>query len=205
MKPLVFLDLETTGLDPSRHEILEIGAIRVDGESFHETARLELRVLPERIEAADPDALAMNGYSPATWRDALPLKTALSSLSPLLDGCQLAGHNVCFDRSFLEAAWRRTGVTPPKMDHHILDTASLAWPLLGAGIVDSLSLSTVCRRFGISTERSHRALSDAERSLKLARVLLPVDILRVYALSFIETVSSEDDDAAVRVPLKERS
>ena len=205
MKPLVFLDLETTGLNPSRHEILEIGAIRVDGESFHETARIELRVLPERIETADPVALAMNGYSPVTWKDALPLASALASLSPLLDGCQLAGHNVCFDRGFLDAAWRRTRVTPPKMDHHILDTASLAWPLLGAGIVDSLSLSTVCRRFGISTERSHRALPDAERSLKLARVLLPVDILRVYALSFIETVAPDDQEPAQYVSPKERS
>ncbi|MDF1524584.1 MAG: hypothetical protein P1P87_17415, partial [Trueperaceae bacterium] len=53
---------------------------------------------------------------------------------PLLEGALLAGHNIAFDRTFLDAAWRSTGVPVPKLDHHSIDTATLAWPLLVAGL-----------------------------------------------------------------------
>ena len=85
----------------------------------------------------------------------------------------LAGHNVGFDRAFLEAAWRVTSGPPPDIDHHTVDTATLAWPLLAAGRIKSLSLVAVCTALGIGLHDPHRALSDAERSLEIARRLLP--------------------------------
>ena len=173
MRDLAFLDLETTGLDPARHEILEIGVVRVRGDSLAELDRLGLRVRPEHLETADPAALALNGYSDAAWADAASLSEALRRLALLLDGTYLAGHNVAFDRAFLDAAWARTGVARPNVDHHLLDTASLAWPLLTAGVVDSLSLGKLGEQLGLEGGTPHRALDDAERSLALARLLLP--------------------------------
>ena len=173
MRPLAFIDLETTGLDPERHEILEIGVIRVHGDTLEEIERADVRVRPERLDKADPRALALNGYSEKGWRDASSLTEALGRIAALFEGATLAGHNVWFDRAFLDAGWRRTGVTPPEMDHHVLDTATLAWPLVAAGLVESVSLAPVCERLGIDGSEPHRALSDAERSLALARCLLP--------------------------------
>lgn len=173
MRPLVFIDCETTGLDATRHEIIEIGVIRVDGKTLAEIDHTDVRVRPLRIEDADPEALRINGYSEAAWRDAASLPEALDWIAPLLTDGVLAGHNVPFDRAFLDAAWRRTGVAPPVMDYHMLDTATLAWPLLAAGVVTSLSLNAVCAHLGISCKEPHRALADAERSLEVARRLLP--------------------------------
>ena len=173
MNPIAFIDLETTGLDAARHEILEIGVVVAFPGTLAERDRFEVRVRPERIEDADPAALRVNGWSPEAWADAVPLDVALGQLAPVLWGTILAGHNVAFDRAFLDAAWRAAGVSPPEQDHHTLDTAVLAWPLLEAGEVDSLSLGAVCAALGIDLGPGHRALIDARRSLAVARRLLP--------------------------------
>ena len=171
-RDLAFIDLETTGLDPTRHEILEIGVVRVDPRTLAERETVEVKVRPTRIEDADPKALRINHYSGYAWRKAVDLAQALAWVAPVLEGTTLCGHNVAFDRAFLDAAWRRAGVAAPELDHHTLDTASLAWPLLHAGLVDSLSLSVVCEVLGIELGPAHRALTDARRSLEVARRML---------------------------------
>ena len=173
MMPLAFIDVETTGLDPTRHEIVEIGVVRVRGDTLAEIDRTDVRIRPQHLDRADPSALALNGYSEGAWENATDLAEALDFVAPLLGGAIMAGHNVSFDRGFLDASWSRTGVRPPEMDHHVLDTATLAWPLLAAGLVDSLSLRDVCGRLGVSLEEPHRALADAFRSLEVARRILP--------------------------------
>ena len=188
MRDIAFIDLETSGLDPARHEILEIGVIRVQGVGFAEIDRTDVRVHPRHIETADPAALAINGYSAKAWEDAASLAEALEWIAPLLDGVVLAGHNVAFDKAFLDAAWRDTGVTRPEMDHHVLDTATFAWPLAAAGLVDSLSLAPVCAALGIDDRDPHRALADADRSLDVARILLP----EVHLLTRIRALEADE-------------
>lgn len=200
MRSLAFIDLETTGLDPAHHEILEIGLVIADPRTLEQRESLHLRMRPERIEDADPEALRINGWTPEAWQDAVPLGVALTRARPLLDGALLAGHNVSFDRAFLDVAWRTAGVARPAMDHHVLDTATLAWPLLAVGLVESLSLDPICRKLGIDVGEPHRALIDARRSLELARCLLPEAALltRVRALeaderALIETILARID------------
>jgi DNA polymerase-3 subunit epsilon len=173
MRPFAFVDLETTGLDPRRHEIIEIAVVRADPRTLEATGMLDLRVRPGRIEDADPAALGINGWSVDAWNDAVPLDVALVRAKPLLEGALLAGHNVSFDRAFLDAAWSASGVPAPDLDHHVLDTAAIAWPLHAAGLVESLSLDVVCKALGIDAGQPHRALADAQRSLEVARRLLP--------------------------------
>ena len=173
MMPIAFIDLETTGLDPACHEILEAAVIRVDGGTLAEIDHTDVRVHPERIEDASPEALRINGYAPEAWKDAASLGQALEWIAPLLDGAVLAGHNPGFDRAFLEAGCRRTGIAPPAWDHHLLDTASLAWPLFASGRLASLSLDAVCAHLGIVRKERHRALADAANSLDVARRMIP--------------------------------
>ena len=173
MRDLAFIDLETTGLDPARHEILEAAVIRVDGETLAEIDHTDVRVHPERIEDASPEALRINGYTPEAWKDAANLAQALEWIAPMLEGAVPAGHNPGFDRAFIEAACRRTGTSPPTWDHHLLDTASLAWPLLASGKLAGLSLDAVCAHLGIVRKERHRALADAADSLEVARRMIP--------------------------------
>ncbi|MBC7174050.1 MAG: hypothetical protein H5U40_16530, partial [Polyangiaceae bacterium] len=92
--------------------------------------------------------------------------------APLLDGALIAGHNVGFDWDFLEAGFRRAGLVLPSVDYHRLDTASLAWPLVVTGELQSMSLDAVAKLFGLDRPHPHRALADARCALEVARRLV---------------------------------
>lgn len=166
---LVFLDVETTGLDLSQHEILEVAAIRVTADLDHVLATYSTKVTPARLHTASPEALAVNGYDPETWTDSIPLVDALIALWPLLEGAVPAGHNVGFDLGFLEAAAREMGQWKLPTDYHRLDTASLGWLLVTAGDSTSWSLGAVCDALGVKRDREHTALDDALAALQVAR------------------------------------
>ncbi|MBK8647825.1 MAG: 3'-5' exonuclease [Gemmatimonadetes bacterium] len=169
---IAFVDLETTGLDPSRHDIIEIGIVRVNARTLEVLDEHEALVMPERLGDAQLDALAVNGFSTAAWERALPLREALLAVAPLLDGALIAGHNVGFDWSFLEAGFRRGGLALPNVDYHRLDTASLAWPLVVTGELPSMSLDPLAKLLGLERPHPHRALADARCSLEIARRLV---------------------------------
>jgi len=169
---IAFVDLETTGLDPSLHDIVEIGVVRVDARSLEVLDEYETLVAPERLGDAQLDALAVNGFSAAAWERALTLREALLAVTPLLDGALVAGHNVGFDWSFLEAGFRRTGLALPNVAYHRLDTASLAWPLVVTGELPSMSLDPLAKLLGLQRPHPHRALADARCSLEVARRLV---------------------------------
>lgn len=172
IKAIAFVDIETTGLDPDRHEILEVAVVRVDPDALIVLEEKSVLVQPERLSDADPEALAVCGYSASVWSRALPLKWALRAIAPLLDGALIAGHNVGFDWSFLEAGFRRAELPLPRVDYHRLDTASLAWLLKANDEVDSVSLDAVCAYFGIDRPRPHRALQDARCAHQVALRML---------------------------------
>ena len=75
MMDLCFVDVETTGLDPVRHELLELAAVRVDRHTLEPLDHVSVKVRPERLADADPKALEVNGYSDDAWRDAVSLGT----------------------------------------------------------------------------------------------------------------------------------
>ena len=171
MRPLVFIDVETTGLVHDFHEILEIAAVTVDPTTLEVESVWARKIKPLRIEDAAPRALEKNRYTPEAWEEAIDLAEALTELTPILRGSLVAGHNVGFDARFLLTAYQSFGWLCPMGigSYHKLDTVSVAWMLMAVGRVSSLSLDSVCAELGISGAGSHSALPDALCSLEIAR------------------------------------
>lgn len=120
MTALVFLDTETTGLDPALHEVWEI-AYAV------ETGAISSAFLPHSLRTADPEALALNRY----WhRIATGPVGADPGNDPFLrkifTGATIVGANPAFDAAFLRARW---GVAP--WHHRLIDVESMALTVLG--------------------------------------------------------------------------
>ena len=92
MKPkkIAFTDLEMTGLDPLKHEIIEFGLVVADEESLEILARYDQKVKPEHIEAAQKEALGVAGYKEEDWKDAISLKDALAQYFTI-DGGSILG------------------------------------------------------------------------------------------------------------------
>ncbi|HEU4409110.1 MAG TPA: 3'-5' exonuclease [Polyangiaceae bacterium] len=194
---LAFVDCETTGLDPERHDIVEIAVVRADARTLAVLDEFSVKVRPERLDEADPEALAVSGYDAEAWQDAVPLADALALVTPWLEGATLAGHHVVFDQRFLQAAYRRTGLRPPAQPRHLLDTASLGWPLYAQGLVPSLSLDELAGCAGAARPSPHRALDDARCARDVA-----AHLLRGSALVALADVLSPDEHALAELLLR---
>ena len=169
MRRLIFLDTETTGLDPEVHEILELALVAEDGSVL-----LHTRVRPERLEQADPRALEVNGYSAEGWADAPAWADVAPRVAELLRGAVAVGHNVAFDAEMLRAGLKR--VDPELAGgvcHYRLDTLVLALEHLAPVGLERFNLGAVCDFLGVELKDAHTALADtlAARAVyrKLAR------------------------------------
>lgn len=139
---LVFFDLETGGLDPMRHPIIQIALVAVDRASWRAVEAVEMKVAFDR-EAADSDALWVNGWDPEEWiREALSPAVAVAEASNFFGRhatmekiskrgrpysvARLAAHNAPFDCSFLVQWFKAANLFCPAACYEPLDTLSLA-------------------------------------------------------------------------------
>lgn len=161
-----YIDTETTGLDPTVHELLEVAVVTEEVDPLNPfrpgvTSRWSQKILPEHIENAEPKALEVNGYTPEKWDGAVPFSTIAVDLAKRLKGGVIVGQNVGFDVGFLNAAFKRAGVDH-RMSYHHVDTVTLAYQRWGiGGEVQSLSLDKLRVFLGIPVAEHHSALKDA--------------------------------------------
>jgi DNA polymerase-3 subunit epsilon len=165
---LAFLDVETTGLDPQRHEVIQIGVVLAKqieregnvGPAIEKIDEFEIKIKPERLEDAEEDALRINGYSEADWMFAPDLKNAMDFVSKKLAGTVQVSHNLTFDSAFIEKSFERAGLENPMLRYK-LDTISIAFARLYNRRDVKYSLRYLCDLFQIKNENAHTALADA--------------------------------------------
>lgn len=168
---LAFIDIETTGLDVLKHEIIEIGCVIVTPE-LQVVEEFELKVKPKHIERADATSLKISHYDKTAWKGAYALKDAMRTFSEKTKGIIMVGQNVAFDSSFLEHAFSKTKIKN-SMHYHKLDTISIAWAKFHKDLdFEHFSLREMCLRFGIKNVAPHTALSDARATLELYKKLM---------------------------------
>ncbi len=161
----VVVDLETTGVDPARDRITEVGAIR--SRAGEVTGELSTMVDPGR--PVPPAITAVTGISDAMLAGCPPIEAVLPSVQELLRGGVFVAHNAAFDQRFLDAALERSG--RGRIDVPVLDTARLARRVLGEE-TRSVKLSTLARHLGARTTPNHRALPDARATLDVLHALI---------------------------------
>lgn len=157
---IAITDLETTGPDPFTHEIIEIGLVLIDSQgNILETWSVKTK--PEHPETADPEGLAVNGYEPDLWKDAVPLADALRTYAAKTKGALFCAHNATVDWSFIATAFQRAGIVNT-FDYHKIDTFSLAWQALRNNPPKTFRLKDIALHLGIAPEAEpHRALNGA--------------------------------------------
>jgi len=180
-QPIIAFDLETTGFDPVKCEIIEIGAVKiVDGKI---TDRFQTfvdggAVIPYQITK-------LTGITRAMLEGAPGPREALTAFQTFCGGACLAAHNAKFDLGFLSAHSGRFGI---EFNQPCADTLMLARYLL-RDILPNRKLATVCEHFGIDMGSHHRADDDAA---SCAQVLLRlVDMLAERGVSKIPVISGQ--------------
>jgi DNA polymerase-3 subunit epsilon len=121
-RPLVFFDLETTGLDMKNDRIVELAFIKLTPQGD----------VLERVRRFNPgipipaEATAVHGITDADIADELPFCRTARNLVDLLEGCDLSGFNIKrFDLHMLIYEFRRCEVEFSLNDRRILDMQTI--------------------------------------------------------------------------------
>lgn len=161
----VALDLEATGMDPERDEIIEVAAIKFRDEQVLE--RFETLVQPRR---AVP--LAVSSLTGLTMRDlrrAPPFSQVAPRLRQFVRNYPIVGQSPDYDLQMLAAQ----GL---ELRNPVYDTFRLATILLPD--LPAYSLAAIAARLGISVAQQHRAMADVETTMAVFLGLC--DLLREY-------------------------
>ena len=149
------LDLETTGLDPRRDEIVSFAAVPVDdGRAVVRGVRQAL-VRPRRAMTAE--AVTIHGIRPQDLEDAPPLDAVLDDLLDAMAGRVLVVHVDWVERGFLARPLRDRGA---QLREPVLDTARLAASRI-PGVPGAVGLTWLARELGLPVYAEHEALGDA--------------------------------------------
>lgn len=155
----VVFDLETTGLRSDHHEIIEIGAIRVnrdaeDHQTFQTLVRSKKRV-PKKITELTGITNDM------VQSDGIELFEALAEFRSFVGDLPLVAFNAEFDDAFLRAACAATS------SNYFVNESCCALKLARRAWPDrkSFRLSDIARDGNLSMDATHRALGDCRRTM----------------------------------------
>ena len=180
MGKILWLDTETTGLDPQENGIIQIATLIEIGGFVVEWLDLKLR--PMNNDKINQDALDIHGYREEEIKKFPSPKNAINELEEAMarhvnkfdkaDKFIMAGYFVRFDMDFLRALFKKLGNNyfGSWFFSVSYDVQGLVAERVARGFrAPDYKLSTVCKEFGIEIE-AHEALSDitATRSLDLA-------------------------------------
>lgn len=180
----VFIDVETSGLNPYEHDCTELGCIAIENikdkwkvnpkKVFHK------RLLLQNPEKAEEEALEISHYSESLWQKTglpaengfLELNNWLKTISPSEKptGC---AHNAEFDKSMITANCDRLGIFP-FLDEAWIDTIAM-WKLYKE--FNNLthlgnSNKVMCSHFKIDNAKAHAALADSVASAQCMAIML---------------------------------
>lgn len=147
----VALDLETTGVNPKRDKIIEIGAVKVVAGEITDTFSSFVnpgRRLEERITE-------LTGIRDEMLSDAPTITEILPEILSFTEGAVLVGHRILFDYSFLK---KEAVNHKQNFERNGIDTLKIARKRLP--LLESRKLEFLCGYFQICHE-AHRALADA--------------------------------------------
>ncbi len=160
----VAFDLETTGFQPRKERIVEIGAARFRGSKLIATTNWLVNPgCPMPIFAK-----RVHGISDTMVADAPSIEQILPRFAAFVNGAPLIAHNATFDTQFLSAETSRSsGACPTNTVIDSLVLSRLCYPLSPSHRLEDLT-----RQLKLGTTGHHRALADAIYVYKLMTVLL---------------------------------
>lgn len=150
--PLVFVDIETNGLNHLRGRVVEVAAIRVENGQVTR----EFKSLVDPGTPLPQFITNLTGIAQADLRDAPLFMAIADDLHDILEGAVFVAHNVRFDYSFLKQEFKRVG---KDFRPQQLCTVRLSRALYPEQ--RSHKLQSVIERHGLQVSARHRAYDDA--------------------------------------------
>lgn len=163
----ICFDIETTGLNPLNHAILEIGAVKFSLENGITDAFESLISFDGEIPE---EVIAIHGITKKHLVGAPEIEAVLTTFKSFIGEKNdiLIAHNASFDASFVGYQMSLRKMAFP--ENPILDTLNLSRKILTG--LKSYSLSSLKSRFNIKDFKAHRALDDAKATAEVFMIIL---------------------------------
>jgi DNA polymerase III epsilon subunit-like protein len=124
-KDILMLDIESTGLDVTKHEIIQLAAVLLDKKTLREKKRFNSYVKPQRWNLRSSEAMKVNGLTFEQLKNAPSLKTVLKKFDKTFGKDLIpATYGGNLDIVFLPAAYRSAKMKYP-FEHHTFNM----WPV----------------------------------------------------------------------------
>lgn len=153
MRPLAFVDLETTGATATSDRITEIGIVEVDADG----SVREWQQLVNPGTRIPPFIEQLTGISNEMVADAPPFEAIARETMLRLEGRLFIAHNARFDYGFLKNEFKRLGIT---FRASVLCTVKLSRTLFPEH--RRHNLDSLIERHELRADARHRALADAQ-------------------------------------------
>ena len=177
---LAFIDVETTGLTPGYHEMIDIGIVMTDLDG-NELGDLFVRIQPEHPERTQEGARAVNAFDEVRWQElgASSPAEAVQKISTFHRGIAagksvlMVAFNSHFDAAFMDHLFRSGNGDWRELYHYfILDLPSMAWGRGNRGLTGQ-SLS---KTYGVPDEphvaELHTGITGARLNARIYRALI---------------------------------
>jgi len=160
---LVVFDFETTGLDSEIDQIIEIGALLVEGGKPVQ----EFSTLVKPTVELEDTITKITGITKSMLADKPAIEDVLPEFLRFFDGSILVAHNAEFDMGFLRKASALQGY---QIDWPCFCTLKLARQLLPD--LESKNLDTLAEHYNLSFEARHRSIGDCKVTSSVLHALL---------------------------------
>ena len=194
MKKVLWLDVETTGLDCRKHGLREVGfIIEIDGvevdrgvfkiNPFTYTTK-DVVIDDYALEISKVSIEDLESYDRVSYcfKELMKKLVKYVNVNDKNDCFVIAGYNTAFDIGFIKEWFKEMGLLDSYKDlfhYKSLDVFSIVFALrlLGLNSAENDKLETMCNYFGIEIE-AHNALSDIEATKKLYELICEKFILK---------------------------
>lgn len=165
---LVILDLETSGLNTRRDQVLSIGAVAIEDGAIQFARQFECTLL--RAQQQISASVLIHGLSPSTIAAGTDPCEALLGFMEFLDDSPVLAFHAGFDQRMLARALKES--LQLRLRHPFFDVAELAALICPEANLRNAGLDDWISHFGLHVGQRHHASADALVTAELTLILL---------------------------------
>ena len=160
-RPIVFIDLETTGTETLSSRIVELSMLKINPDGREEI--ITTRINPQI--PIPPEAIAVHGITDKDVANKPVFKEHAPKLREFLEGCDFGGFNVKkFDLEILEAEFRRAEIEFSKENRYVVDVQTIYHKL------EPRDLPAAHKKYcGKEVEKHHSAEDDVRATFNVLK------------------------------------
>jgi len=178
------VDIETTGGKFNEECITEIAIIRYSNNKILD----QFSSLINPLREIQPFVQKLTGINSNMVKNAPKFYQVAKRIIEITEGCILVAHNSNFDYRILKIEFERLGY---EFRLKTICTVALSKKILPN--IESYKLSKITKALGIPIGKSHRAMNDAQATLKLFKILLSKDKKKLITKSMIKNINPIKD------------